>query len=64
MDTSTCIRAHTFTRNPTTRLAMFIPTCMVTTAGMIVIADGIEGNMHTANIGNIADTIETTTDDN
>jgi len=54
-----------FTRDRTpTRLGMFIPTRMAITAGMIVIADGIDGIMHTANIGSIADTTETTTDDN
>jgi len=37
---------------------------MVTMAGMIVIAAGIDGKMHIANIGSIEDTIETTTDDN
>jgi hypothetical protein len=64
MDMSTCIRAHMFTHNRTTRPDMFIPTSMVITAGMIAIAGGIEGIMRTANIGSIADTIETTTDDN
>jgi len=63
MDMSTCIRAHTFTRNRTMRPAMFIPTRMVITAGSIVIEGGIEETMHTAIIASIADTIETTTDD-
>jgi hypothetical protein len=63
MDTSTCIRAHMFTRNPTpTRPAMFIQTCMGITAGMIVIAAGIEGTTDTVNTKNIADTEETMTD--
>jgi hypothetical protein len=64
MDMSTCIRAHMFTHNRTTRPDMFIPTYMVITAGMIAIAGGVEETMHTAIIASIADTIEITTDDN
>lgn len=65
MDTSTCIRAHMFTRALTlTRPHMFIPTSTDIMGGLIVIAGGTEGITHIANIKNIADTGETTTGDN
>ena len=64
MDMSTCIRAHMFTRNHMpTRPAMFIPMSMDITAGLIVIAGGIEETTHIASIANTGE-IETATDAN